>query len=97
MITYVSLINWTEQGVKNVKETVKRAEAASNAAERMGGRITSILWTQGAYDLIVTSEFEDEKSATAFLLALAATGNIRSETLRAFSGSEMADIIEKLP
>jgi uncharacterized protein with GYD domain len=93
----VSLINWTEQGIKNVKETVKRAETATNEAERMGGRITNILWTQGAYDLVVTSEFEDEKSATAFLLALGATGNIRSQTLRAFSGSEISTIIEMIP
>ncbi len=96
MITSVSLINWTEQGVKNVKDTVKRAEAAGSLAERMGGRMTSIMWTQGAYDLVVTTEFPDEESLTAYLLALAMDGNIRSQTLRAFSADEMTAILGKI-
>jgi uncharacterized protein with GYD domain len=97
MIAYVSLINWTEQGIKNVKETVKRAETAMSIAERMGGRITSIMWTQGAYDLVVSSEFPNEETAQVFLLALAREGNIRTQTLRAFSAGEIKAVIEKLP
>jgi uncharacterized protein with GYD domain len=97
VITYISLIQWTEQGIKSVKDTVKRAESASHAAEKMGGRITNILWTQGSYDLVVTSEFPDETSAQVFLLSLAKDGNIRTETLRAFTANDMTRIIEKLP
>lgn len=96
MFRYVSLVSWTEQGVKSVKDTVKRAEMASSAAEQMGGRLTSILWTQGKYDLVVTSEFPDEESATAFLLRLATTGNLRTVTMRAWSGSEMSEILDKM-
>jgi uncharacterized protein with GYD domain len=97
MVTYVSLINWTEQGIKSVKDTVERAEKATHVAEQLGGRITSILWTQGSYDLVVTTEFPDEDSAQVFALGLGSTGNIRTETLRAFSATDMKRIISKLP
>ncbi|SRR6266566_6795210 len=97
MVTYVSLVNWTEQGIKNVKDTVKRAEAAANSAEKVGGRITSMYWTQGSYDLVVTSEFPDEQAAQVFVLALGSLGYVRTQTLRAFSAAEMTSILQKLP
>ena len=97
MVTYVSLINWTEQGIKNVKDTVKRAEEAASTAERIGGRIISLYWTQGSQDIVVTTEFPDEQAAQVFALALGRLGNVRTETLRAFSAAEMTSIIQKLP
>ena len=97
MITYVSLYKWTDQGIKNIKETVTLAEKASGIAERLGGRLTNILWTQGSYDLVITSEFPDEESAQAFTLTIGSIGNVRSETLRAYSAQDIKRIISKIP
>jgi uncharacterized protein with GYD domain len=97
MATYISLINWTEHGIKDVKDTVKRAETATHLAEQLGGSITSIHWTQGSYDLVVISEFPNEDSSQAFALKLGSVGNIRTETLRAFTATDMQRIISKIP
>lgn len=94
MPRYVSLINWTEQGVKNFKETTKRATEAAAAAEKMGGKLT-VYWTLGAYDIVALSEFPDDQTATAFLLRLASLGNVQTQTLRAFDAQEMNGIISK--
>jgi uncharacterized protein with GYD domain len=96
MPTYVSLMKWTEQGIKAAKQTVDRSEQARAAVAAMGGRLIDIYWTQGAYDIVAVSEFPDEETATAFLLGLGQQGNLRSETLRAFSGEEMRRILAKL-
>jgi len=96
MITYVSLVTWTEQGIKHVKDTVKRSEAAAQLAEQMGGRLTTVLWTQGPYDLVIIGEYPDEASAQASILALGSVGNVKTLTLRAFSAAEMTNILEKL-
>src|SRR5438552_609396 len=96
MPTYVSLMKWTEQGVKNARETTKRADEAKAAARRLGGKLTTILWTQGTYDAIAITEFPDEASAMAFLLGTGAAGNVRTETLRAFTAAEMTSIFEKM-
>jgi uncharacterized protein with GYD domain len=96
MPTYVSLLKWTEQGIKDAKATVDRAEQARQAIEQMGGKMTSVLWTQGMYDLVAITEFPDEETATAFLITLGKLGNLRSETLRAFSADEMRRILDKV-
>ena len=95
MPTFVSLINWTEQGVANVKDTVVRAADARNAAAAMGGQIKDLYWTVGQYDLVTVAEFPDDETATAFLLALSSRGNVRTTTLRAFGDDEMTRIIGK--
>ena len=66
-------------------------------AEKFGGRMTNIMWTQGAYDLVSTTEFPDEESAQLFFLSLGASGNVRTQTLRAFSATEMKRILDKMP
>lgn len=96
MPTYISLVKWTDQGAKNVKETLKRAEQSMAAAEKMGGRITQMMWTTGTYDLVSISEWRDEESAQAFALMLASQGAVRTETLRAFNKDEMQHILSKL-
>jgi uncharacterized protein with GYD domain len=96
MPTYVSLLKWTEQGIKNVKDTTRRGQEAREAVERMGGRLTTIYWTQGAYDAVAISEFPDEDAAIAFLLGIGIQGNVRTETLRAFSAEDMQRILERL-
>jgi uncharacterized protein with GYD domain len=96
MPTFVSLINWTEQGVASFKDTVARSADARTAAAAMGGQIKDIYWTVGPYDLVTVAEFPDDETATAFLLALSSRGNLRTTTLRAFGTDEMSQIIGKV-
>ena len=96
MPKYVTLYNWTDQGVVNVKDTVNRYQAAKQLVESKGGKIETILWTVGPYDLVVVADFPDDETGTAVALQLAATGNLRSTTMRAFNEGEMTGIIEKM-
>src|SRR5437899_7490964 len=97
MPTYVGLFRWTEQGIRNVKDTVTRTEQASSAIEKAGGRLIGTWWTQGAYDIVAIVEWPDDESASAFMLTTAMLGNVRSETMRAYTQDEMQRIIAKLP
>jgi len=97
MSTYVSLMKWTEQGIRSARDSVARVEQARQSIERSGGQLTTVLWTQGAYDLVAIHEWPDDESATAFLLGLAMQGNVRTETLRAYTAEEMGRILGKLP
>jgi|SRR4051794_1644234 len=96
MPTFISLLNWTEQGVANFKDTVSRAAEARSAAAAMGGELKDLYWTVGPYDLVTVAEFADDEAATAFLLALSSRGNIRTTTMRAFGDDEMTRIIGKV-
>jgi uncharacterized protein with GYD domain len=96
MPTYITLVSWTEQGVKNARDTVRRAAEFRSDVERRGGKVLSLYWTQGRYDLVVAVEFPDEQTAMAELLTLGGLGNVRTETLRAFADSEMESIIRKM-
>jgi len=96
MATYIALSNFTDQGIRNVKDTTKRADAVKDAAKKFGANMTQIYWTLGHYDLVAIIEAPDDKSATAFALAIGAAGNVRTETLRAFSKEEMNGILGKL-
>ena len=95
MATYIYLGNFTEQGIRNVKDTTKRADAAREAAKKFGATMKEIFWTQGAYDMVVTIEAPDDVSASAFALAVGSQGNIRGQTLRAYSRDEMNAILTK--
>lgn len=95
MATYVSLVNWTEQGAKSYADSVDRTQAATKLAESLGGKIVSILWTMGAYDLVATTEFPDDDSVSAFALKLGSQGNVRTLTMRAYNAADMARIIAK--
>jgi uncharacterized protein with GYD domain len=96
MAKYVGLINWTEQGVKNYRDTVDRAKAGAAAAEKLGGKLTKIFWTLGAYDIVALMDFPDDESATAFAVALSSLGNVRTTTLRAYDEAEMTAIVAKI-
>jgi uncharacterized protein with GYD domain len=93
MTTYVSLINWTEQGIKNFRDTTRRADEFSKLVQNSGGRVRELLWTVGEYDLVCVADFPDDEAGVAALLRLGSAGNIRSKTLRAFDSDEMAGII----
>jgi len=95
MPTYVSLINWTDQGIAGFKDTVERAEAGKQLAGKFGGSLKEIYWTIGSYDIVAVSEAPDDESATAFALALSSQGNVRTTTMRAFDADEMRGIVAK--
>ena len=96
MVTYVVLAKFTDQGAKTAKDFPKRAEAFKQMAKTFGVTVEDIFWTQGRYDIITVVEAPDELSATALNLSLSALGNIRTESLRAFSSAEMMNIVAKM-
>jgi uncharacterized protein with GYD domain len=89
MATYITLISWTEQGIKAFSKTIDRAEAASQLVAKQ------FYWTMGAYDLVGVFEAPDDESATAYALALSSLGNVRTTTMRAFDAAEMREIVAK--
>jgi uncharacterized protein with GYD domain len=97
MPSYIALGTFTDQGARTVKDTTKRADAVRDLAGRFGVTIKSIHWTLGQYDVVTVCDATDEASATAFALALASAGNVRVQTLRAFSKDEMIAVLAKLP
>ncbi len=96
MATYVVLATFTNQGIKNAKDAPKRIEAFRQRAKTFGATVKDLFWTQGRYDIVVIIEAPDELSATALSLSEGALGNIRTETLRAFSGADIASIADKI-
>ncbi|MFJ1258595.1 GYD domain-containing protein [Cupriavidus sp. CuC1] len=97
MATFVALLNFTDQGIRTVKDTTKRAAAVREMAKKSGIEMKDIYWTLGQYDLVVTFTAPDEATMTAFGLSLGMAGNVRTQTLRAFSMDEMNDILSKMP
>ena len=95
MSTYVSLINWTDQGAKTAANTVERAEAAQQLATSAGGSM-QIYWTMGRFDLVAISEFPDDATAVATLAKIASTGSVRTQTMRAFNADEVRGIMAKM-
>ena len=96
MATFIALGNFTDQGIRNVKDTVKRADMVKEAAQKAGVTMKDIMWTLGAHDMVVTFEAPDDAAMTAFALAIGAAGNVRTQTMRAFNRSEMSAILAKL-
>jgi uncharacterized protein with GYD domain len=97
MPIYVSLINWTEQGIRNFRETTKRAQDFTKLVEGSGGKVREIVWTVGEYDIVLVFEFPDDESSVAALLQLGSAGNVRTKTLRGFDAAEMDGIIKRGP
>ena len=95
MTTYVSLINWTEQGIRNFRDCTQRAEDFTKLVEGSGGTVLELLWTVGEYDIVCVADFPDEETGVATLLQVGAAGNVRSNTLRAFNADEMRRIIRR--
>jgi uncharacterized protein with GYD domain len=97
MARYVLLINWTDQGIRNAKDTISRANAARQAFQAGGAQVIDIYWTVGPYDIVAIFEAPDEETATRMVLALGMQGSIRTTTMRAFGEQEMARITQGLP
>jgi len=96
MAKYVSLLQFTDQGIRSVKDTLKRAAAATAEAEKMGAKITQAFWTMGAYDVVILVDAPDEETVSALSLKLGSLGNVKSQTMRAFERAEMERILDKI-
>ena len=97
MATYIALVNYTDQGVRQIRQTTERAKALINAAANLGVTIKDIYWTMGAFDAVFIAEAPDDDSVMAFAASMGSLGNIRTPTLRAFSAAEMNKILDKVP
>ena len=96
MAYYVLLINWTEQGIRNVKETGNRVSAAEQLFQKHGAKLGQIFMTMGRYDYVAISEAPDDETMTKALLALGSLGNVRTETMRAYGQDELAGLLAGL-
>lgn len=96
MATFVVLAGFTDQGIRNVKETINRAEVFKEMAKKTGVTVKDMYWTLGRHDIVAICEAPDDAAATTLMLSTASRGNVRSETLRAFSFDEMKEILSKM-
>ena len=96
MAMYVSLIQFTDPGIHNIKETIKRHEDSMVEAEKMGMKIIDAFWTMGAYDVVVVLEAPDDETMSAFALKVGAMGSVKTHTMRAFPKREMEKILAKI-
>ena len=96
MATYLLLINFTDQGIRNIKDSPKRAAAATELARGFGIEIRDIFWTLGAFDGTVLIEAPNDQAVTAWALKLGSLGNVRTQTLRAFRADEFENILAKV-
>lgn len=96
MATFISLVNFTDQGIRNVKDSPDRLLAFRALAEKLGVSVKGAYYTVGNYDMVIIVEGSDE-AATTTLLAAGSLGNVRSQTLRAFSEDQMKQIISRMP
>ncbi|HQR72787.1 MAG TPA: GYD domain-containing protein [Burkholderiaceae bacterium] len=96
MATYISLANYTEQGIRSVKDTTKRADAVRELAKKFGVTAKEFYWTMGAHDVVVVFEAPDDAAITALAMAIGSAGNVRTQTMRAFSKDEINGVLSKL-
>jgi uncharacterized protein with GYD domain len=95
MPLYATLLSWTDQGIRDYRNTVQRADGFRAIVEQAGGRVRELLWTMGEYDLVAVMEAPDDAAVTGAMLQLSALGNVRSQTLPGFDADQMADIISR--
>ncbi|MCP3472199.1 GYD domain-containing protein [Bradyrhizobium sp. CCGUVB1N3] len=97
MATFILTINWTDQGIRNVKDAPKRSEAAKALARKVGVEIKEVYLTSGTHDILVVAEAPLGDHITKFALALGSLGNVRTSTSRAWTEAEWAKLISELP
>ncbi len=95
MPIYVGLGNWTDQGTKDFGGAVQRGNSFREAVEQAGGRVRELVWTMGEYDFVTVVEVPDDETAATLVLRVAAAGNVRTKTMRAFDADQMSDIIAR--
>jgi uncharacterized protein with GYD domain len=96
MASYISLLQFTDQGIRNIKGTTKRAAAATALAEKVGVKLVDLFWTLGPYDIVLIAEAPNDETMTAFSLSLASLGNVKTQTMRVFRAKEMDEILRKM-
>ena len=96
MATYIVLNSFTDQGIRNVKDSPKRADAVRELAKKFGVTAKEFFWTLGSYDVVAIYDAPDDASMTALGLAIGSAGNVRTQTMRAFSREEMNGVLAKL-
>ena len=96
MPTYISLVKWTEQGIRNVKESPQRLDAAKKAIEAAGGKWLGLYLTMGRYDMVLIFELPSDEVAATVALSVGSRGNVRTETLKAFPADQYRGIIAKV-
>jgi len=96
MAKYVSLLQFTDQGIRNIKDTTKRSVAGTADAEKMGVKVTDSFWTMGAYDVVLLLDAPDDETASAFAAKLGSQGNVKTHTIRAFGRDEMDKVLAKI-
>jgi uncharacterized protein with GYD domain len=96
MATFISTIKFTDQGIKNIQDTCKRAQAVEVEAEKMGIKVIGNYWTRGPFDGVLIMEAPDEVTATALMLQIGSLGNVQTQTTRAFQSDEMKSILAKV-
>ena len=96
MAIYIMLGSFTDQGIRSIKDTVKRADAFKELAKGSGVTVKDIYWTLGQYDIVAIADAPDEMAMTGLGLALGKSGNVRTQTMRAFSQADMSNILAKV-
>ena len=96
MATFISLVNFTQQGIRDFKASPERAEQFKSMAQKIGVTVNQIYWTIGAHDAVIIMEAADDETAAALMLRLGSFGNVKTQTLRGFDASEMQEIISKV-
>ena len=96
MATFITTIKFTQQGIKGIDETTKRAASLKASAKKMGVKVTDVYWTLGEHDGVLIFQAADDETATAFLLHIGAMGNVHTTSVRAFTAAEMDNVLAKL-
>jgi uncharacterized protein with GYD domain len=96
MARYVTLLQFADQGIRNIKDTIKRGDTAAAEAEKMGLNVIEEFWTMGAYDAVVVLDAPNDETVSAFMLKIGSLGNVKSHTMRAFRREEMEGILAKI-
>lgn len=96
MPRYVVLVNWTEQGIRDVKKTLERTDIGGELAEKHGLKLEQAYWTVGPYDMVTVFEAPNDEALSAHLLDIGSLGNVRTTTLRAYDEEEMSGLLRRL-
>jgi uncharacterized protein with GYD domain len=97
MPTYITLVNYTDQGIQNIKDAPKRLRDVKKLMASMGGKFKAAYLTLGGYDLVTIGEAPDDETMAKAILTIAGQGNVRTTTMRAFNEAEIKDIVSSLP
>ena len=96
MATYIVFGNFTEQGIRNVKDSPKRKKAFEEMAKQLGVTVKDVYWTLGQYDIVLILEAQDDAAAAELGLSLGKLGNVRTQTMRAFGPAEVTKLLDKM-